>query len=133
MTEFRDPPDIAPPFSSYHHTALTPAGADWLTISGQVGVHPDGRLAEGAQAQAAQALRNLLACLRAHDMGPEHLVKLTSYVIRPEDVGALRAARIEVLGPEIRPASTLAVISALAAPDWLVEIEAIAARPAARG
>jgi enamine deaminase RidA (YjgF/YER057c/UK114 family) len=128
VTTFLDPAEIAPPFSSYSHTALVPPGADVLHISGQVGVRPDGVLPTDVGAQAEQAFRNVLACLSAHDMGPEHLVKLNSYLVRAEDVGALRAARIAVLGDAFRPASTLAVISALASPDWLVEIEAIAAR-----
>ena len=43
-------------------------------------------------------------------------------------LAAFRAARALVLG-DIRPASTLAVVRALAAPQYLVEIEAIAIRP----
>lgn len=129
MTSFLNPPGIAPPFSNYHHTALTPAGSEWLMISGQVGVTPDGVMAEGVEAQAIQAFRNILGCLDAHGMGPENLVKLTSYLVNAEDVGALRTARIAVLGEKVQPTSTLAVISALASPDWLVEVEAVAARP----
>ena len=72
------------------------------------------------------AWRNLLAILESAGMGPGDLVKVNAYLTRAEDTGLYREVRGRMLaGAE--PASTLIVISALADPDWLVEIEAVAA------
>jgi enamine deaminase RidA (YjgF/YER057c/UK114 family) len=49
------------------------------------------------------------------------------YLVNRDDVAAARAVREEVLGGH-RPASTLAYVSGLAAPEWLIEIDFIAAR-----
>jgi len=118
----------APPaFSAYSLAVEAPAEARWLHISGQVGVDPSGRLAEGAAAQMAQCWRNILAILADAGMGPQDMVKVTAYLTRPEDVGHYREVRDTLLeGAE--PASTLVVVQALAHPDWLVEIEAVAAQ-----
>jgi len=127
MHKAYNPKTVAPPFSSYSHGIEAPAGARWLHISGQVGVRSDGAMAEGAKAQIDQAWENVFAVLEAADMGKGDLVKVTSFLVRTEDIPLLRESRERLL-PDHRPASTLLVISALAAPDILVEIEAIAAK-----
>ena len=122
-----NPGGIAPPFSTYSHGVLVPPGARRLYVSGQVGVRPDGTLAEGFEAQAAQAWENLLAVLAEADMGAGDLVKITALLTRPRDVPAYRAVRDRCLG-EVRPASTLMIVAGLANEDWLIEVEAVAAR-----
>ncbi len=123
-----DPENVHPPLGAYHHAFRVPAGSELLVISGQVGVHANGDAATGVGAQTEQAFRNILACLDANGMTAEHLVKLTIFLVDAGDVAAMRAARTKVLGAAIKPASTLLVISALASPEFLVEIEAIAAK-----
>ena len=126
MLTRHSPESIARPFSDYAHGVEVPGGARWLHISGQVGVKPDGALAEGAEAQMEQAWRNLLAILAEAGMGPENLVKMTSLLTRREDVVLFRQVRQRLLvGAPI--ASTMMIVAGLAHPDWLVEIEAIAA------
>ena len=126
MLAKHNPNTIAPAFSSYSLGVEAPAGARWLHVSGQVGIAPDGSLAEGAEAQMETAFRNVLAILGSAGMGPHDLVKVTVFLTRQEDVGAYREVRDRMLAGAT-PASTLLVISGLANPDWLVEIEAIAA------
>ena len=121
-----NPGTIAAPFSRYSHGVEASGKARWLHISGQVGVRPDGTLAEGAKAQAEQAWRNLMAVLEAAGMSQAHLVKVTAFLTRSEDVGVYRDARDQVL-TSARPASTMLIVAGLAHPEWLVEIEAIAA------
>jgi enamine deaminase RidA (YjgF/YER057c/UK114 family) len=122
------PANVAAPFSRYAHAVLVPERHRWLHVSGQVGVRPDGSLAAGAEAQLEAAFRNLLAVLDAAGMGPDDLVKLTVFLVRPEDVGVYRAVRDRSLdGREV--ASTLLVVAGLASPELLVEIEAVAAAP----
>ena len=130
MNKPTNPSTVAPPIGAYTHSIEVPPHSRILYISGQVGLAPDGQLAEGVEAQTEQTCRNIIAILEASGMGVEDLVKLNSYLVDPNDVGAFRVARVRVLG-DAKPASTLAVIQALAAPQYLVEIEAIAAKSVA--
>ncbi len=126
MLSKHNPNTIAAALSSYSLGVEAPAQARWLYLSGQVGVAPDGSLAQGAEAQMETAFRNLLAILGSAGMGPHDLVKITVFLTRREDVGRYRQVRDRMLAGAT-PASTMLVISGLADPDWLVEIEAIAA------
>jgi enamine deaminase RidA (YjgF/YER057c/UK114 family) len=127
MTRFFNPPDMTEPRSDYHHGALVSAGTDMLHIAGQLGIAPDGALGEGIEQQARLAFENLVRVLEAAQMGPENLIKIQLFVTEPDFVPAVRAARIEVLGGA-KPASTLLVVKGLAAPEYLFEVEGIAAR-----
>ena len=126
MLTTHNPGTIAPAFSRYSLAIEAPAAARWLYVSGQVGVTPDGSFADGPEAQMEAAWRNVLAILDSAGMGAGDLVKVTAYLTRAEDIGFYREVRDRMLGGA-EPASTLIVISALADPDWLVEIEAVAA------
>lgn len=112
----------------YVHSIETPQGSRWLTIAGQLGVDSDGVTAQGFRNQAKQVHRNILECLAANDMTPTDLVKLTIYSTVRECMDDLRAARREVMGENIRPTVTLVIVAGLAAPEFLVEIEAWAAK-----
>ena len=76
--------------------------------------------------QCDQALVNLLAVLNAAAMGPENIVKLTCFVVGQQPLAALYDARRRRL-PNVAPASTTLIVQGLAALEWLIEIEAIAA------
>ncbi len=126
MLSKHNPDAIAAAFSSYSLAVEAPAQARWLYVSGQVGVAPDGAFADGPEAQMEAAWRSVLAILESAGMVPGDLVKVNAYLTRAEDTGLYRGVRDRMLaGAE--PASTLLVITALAHPDWLVEIEAVAA------
>jgi enamine deaminase RidA (YjgF/YER057c/UK114 family) len=56
------------------------------------------------------------------------LVKVTHYLVRSEDIKPYVEVRKRFLG-DARPASMLLVVPALVRPEFLVEIEACAARP----
>jgi enamine deaminase RidA (YjgF/YER057c/UK114 family) len=111
------------------------AGAGLMVmIGGQVGWDTQQRFAVGFVAQAAQALRNVLAVLHAAGGQAEHLARLTWYV---RDVEAYRAA-LPALGGVYRdvlgrwyPAMTLVQVAAFVEREALLEIEATAIVPAA--
>ena len=128
MNEPMNPKTVHKPLGMYSHTVQVPANAAWLVISGQVGMNPKGAVATGAKRQAEQAYRNILACLRANKMTKEHVVKLTIYLTDSRYIEDVRAARLKVFGDTVRPTSTLVVVDALAAPEFLVEVEAWAAK-----
>jgi 2-iminobutanoate/2-iminopropanoate deaminase len=127
MLTRRNPEGAPAPGSRYSQSIEVPPDARWLHISGQIGVAPDGSIREGAEAQIEQAWSNLIVNLKAAGMGPEDLVKVTVFLTRKEDIPVSRAVRQRMLG-DAAPASTLLVVAGLASPDYLFEVEAIAAK-----
>lgn len=129
MLKTHCPSTVAPPFSNYSHGVEAPPGARWLYISGQVGVDGQGNVAAGFEDQAERAWRNVIAILDAADMDLGDVVRFNTYLTRAEDVAGARRVRDRFIEPgDHAPASTLVVIAALAAPDWLFEMEAVAAK-----
>ncbi len=127
MHKAHNPPTVVKPQSAYHQAVEVAPSARWLYISGQLGVGPDGKLRDGTGAQAEQAWANILNLLADAGMGPEDLVKVTTFITNAADVGVVRTARERALGG-VRPASTLLVVQALASPEYRIEIEAVAAK-----
>ena len=101
-----------------------------MFVSGQVSVDAAGAMVgEGdLAAQTTQAMRNLEVALASAGATFADVVKITTYVVdyRPEMRPIIGAARSPFFGSGAPPASTLVGVSALAAPEWLIEIEAIA-------
>ena len=100
-----------------------------VVIGGQIGWDEHGRFPDGFVAQVAQALRNVLAVLRQAGGGPEHIARLTWYVVDIEEyrqaLPALGAVYRETLG-RWYPAMTLVQVGALVEREARVEIEATA-------
>ena len=115
------------PLANYSLGMEVPPNARWLHISGQVAVDKDGKTPSDFQAQVNLVFHNLGAVLTSAGMTPADLVKVNVFLTRPEDIPALRAARDAFQGVN-RPASTMVVVKQLVRPEWLVEIEAVAAR-----
>jgi enamine deaminase RidA (YjgF/YER057c/UK114 family) len=122
-----NPPTVVKPFSRYSQAVEVPSNARWLHVSGQVGATQDGTILKGFEAQAKQCWANIIAILAAAGMGVEDIVKANIFVTSAAVVAASRKIRDEALkGAE--PASTYLVVAALAHPDLVVEIEAVAAK-----
>jgi 2-iminobutanoate/2-iminopropanoate deaminase len=124
-----NPAAIAPPVPAgfFSHAIEVAPDARWLYISGQAGVRPDGGTAQDFAAQAEQTFANIGAILAEAGMAVGDLVKVVVYILRPQDLPDLRRIRNQFLG-EARPAQTLIRVAGLAVPDWLIEVEAVAAR-----
>jgi 2-iminobutanoate/2-iminopropanoate deaminase len=120
-----NPPTVPPPLARYSHVARV---GNTLFISGQLALDGDGKLVGigDARAQARQIWVNLQGILRHYGVGPEAIAKLTTFVTHPAYRGPISEARDEVYPGPPYPASTLVVVSALAEPNYLVEIEAVA-------
>ncbi len=76
-------------------------------------------------AQARQIWQNLEAAVKSAGGDLENIVKTTTYVTDVTHSAAARQMRAELFPPN-PPTSTLLVVSQLASPDYLMEIEAIA-------
>ena|SRR5579864_5259713 len=123
-------PDVLPEPMS-HYTDAVRAG-DTLWISGMLALDAEGSLVGGGDvvAQTEQVFRHLESVLSHCGAGFEHVTKVTVFL---RDVGArpaINEVRKRYFG-EARPASTLVEVSALAHPEALVEIEAVAHIPPA--
>jgi 2-iminobutanoate/2-iminopropanoate deaminase len=111
-----------------HYTDGVRAG-DLLFVSGCVPVDADGRLVGGdVVAQARQVFANVGAILEAGGATFADVVKVTVYLVDIDDRTRINPVRQEVFG-DVRPASTLVEVSALAIPGAKVEVEAVALVP----
>ena len=113
----------------YSHATEVQGPARLLFISGQFGVAGDGSLASDFAAQAEQAMNNVEALLASGGMSMKSIVKLTYYLTRATDAPALAHIRRDRWSSPEPPAVTAIVVAALARPEYLIEIEAIAAAP----
>jgi 2-iminobutanoate/2-iminopropanoate deaminase len=120
---------LAKPGGSYTHVYEVPAGHKLIVLSGQVGMRPNGKLAQGFKAQCEQAYKNVLGHLKSAGASKKDIFKFTVFLTRATDIPVYREVRKQLIGDDVLPTSTLLVISALAHPDMLVEVEAYAALP----
>ena len=119
-------PELAPPVP--YSQGLEIRGAERLVfVSGQVGTDADGQWLDGVEAQTQQVVRRVEAVLAESGLGLESVVKLTIYLTDLAFMGpVLQTATPMFPSTETPAAATAVVVSGLAAPEQLVEIEAIA-------
>ena len=125
-----NPAGIAAPASRYSHCVEVSSPARWLHISGQVGVAPDGSIRDGLGPQLDQCFANIDAALSGAGMSKANLVKMTIFVTVPgADAVKLYRERRDawISSSSHAPAATYLVISELASPTFLCEVEAVAA------
>jgi enamine deaminase RidA (YjgF/YER057c/UK114 family) len=90
-------------------------------------MRPDGSIPAGFADQAELTFQNLRACLAAHGLGIDAVVKLGVFVLPGQDFKLLREARERHFGAH-RPTSTTVYVPQLASPAFLIEVEAIAVK-----
>ena len=122
------PASIHPPFSAYSNGVEVPAGQRLVFCSGQLGIRKDGTIPADAAGQAGLCFDNLAAILSEAGMGLEHVVRLNAYVTGREHLRAYMDVRNARFAAPL-PASTLMIVAGFARPEFLVEVEAIAAGP----
>ncbi len=121
-------PTVAAPLSSaYSHGVEVPPDARWMCLSGQIAIAPDGSVPNGIEAQARLVFENIKNILASGDMSMSDLVRLNIYIVNPDDMPGFRTVRNEYVG-DIQCASTMIVVAGLAKPEFLLEIEAMAAK-----
>jgi enamine deaminase RidA (YjgF/YER057c/UK114 family) len=134
-----------PPRSSKHELLQPPgwrqpkgyangikARGDFVFVGGMVGWDANEKFPKGFVPQARQALENIRAVLTEGGASPEHIVRLTWYVLDMDEYMACRrelgAAYREVLGDHF-PAMALVQVGRLFEPEARLEIEATAVIP----
>lgn len=128
MNKTYNPHGIAPTTGTYSHAIEVPPNSRLLYMCGEVPIRPDGTVPETFDEQAQVVWDNVKAVLEAAGMSLNDVVKMTGYIVRPTDRDAYRDGRNRNLGTA-RPASTLLVVARLGRPEWLIEIDAVAAKP----
>ena len=116
--------DGAPVHGAYTNALEVTGTTRRLYISGQAPVRPDGTLLDDFAGQAEVVWANILAQLRAADMGPEHIVKATTFLARRDDRAENRDVRQRMLGDHIFALTV--VLAGMFEDGWLLEVDAIA-------
>src|SRR5713226_6031049 len=103
-----------------------------IFIAGQTALDCDGNIVgkNDFAVQASQVFSNLAIALQASGCTPANLVKLTVFLTDMDNLARYREARNRFFAsvtPPAAPAVTLVEVSKLYGPDFLIEIEAIAA------
>lgn len=122
------PPSIRPPFARYSHGIAVPAGYRLVVVSGQLGIGSDAQIPDNCETQAEFCFANIAAVLAEDRMTLSNIVRLNAYVTGREHMQDYMRVRDRQF-PGTPPASTLMIVSGFTRPEFVVEIEALAAAP----
>lgn len=127
MNRHFNPSDSFPPQALYSHGVEVPPGARLLYVAGQVGMDQEGKTPEDFESEADNAFANVVRVLAGAGMEPTDIIKINTYMTRPEDIATVSKVRNKHFGDHA-PAATLIYVAGLAAPMWHIEVEAVAAK-----
>ncbi len=100
-----------------------------IFVGGQNGVNAQGKIVgQDIGSQTEQAFRNVIAALEAAGATFKDAVKMTVYIVQGQSLrqGFASVGRVQEFGDH-PPAISVIVVAGLANPDFLIEVEAIAA------
>lgn len=131
QVEYINPPSL------HHNPAFTnvvtvTGPAKTVYVGGQNAVDPSGEIVGKGdfQAQSEQVLKNIQAALAAGGARPEHVIKWNMFIVQGQSLQEGFAVFQRVWGDQPNPpAISAAFVAALAHPDFLLEIEAVAVVP----
>lgn len=95
-----------------------------VSVSGTAPIMPDGAdPPSDAHGQAKRCFEIVLEALRRVNAGPEHVIRTRIFLVDAADWEEVGRAHGEVFA-NVRPASTMIVVSGFLDPAWRVEVEA---------
>jgi 2-iminobutanoate/2-iminopropanoate deaminase len=122
------PPAIRPPFARYSYGVEIPPDHRILVCSGQLGIAPDDHVPAGVEDQTHLCFRNIGEVLKEAGMSFANVVRINAFVSGRDHLpGYMRVRDAYISDPP--PASTLMIVSGFSRPEFLVEVEVIAAAP----
>ena len=123
-----NPKTISKPFSNYAHVVTVEGAKKLVFCAGQVAADVDGKVLppDDFEAQTRMVMDNLTKALAAGGAKLSDVTKVTIFICNPHDVPKARGILQSYFGSN-PPGSTLCVLRGLANPNFLLEIEAIAA------
>ena len=125
QTTVHHPKGIYPAGPDYAHALEVEAPGRLLFVSGTMGLDPDSAAGASLEAQLDLVCSNLRAILASADMSVDNIVRVTSYLRDPAFAQVNAQARVAALGG--RKVPTTAIVVETLEPDWLVEVEVVAA------
>jgi 2-iminobutanoate/2-iminopropanoate deaminase len=120
------PSTIRPPLARYSHGIAVPANHRLVITAGQLGIALDESIPADSEGQANICLANITAILAEDRMTMADIVRLSVYVTAREHMDGYRRARDRHF-PGTPPTTTLIMVAGLVRPEFVIEIEAIAA------
>ena len=121
-------PDNLPTPPTYTHVVVA-SGSNLVFVAGQEPEDEHGNLVGlgDLAVQAHQVFVNLGRALAAAGARPDQVARITIFVVRhrPEYLQVIEEARVALFGDH-KPADTLVGVEALARPEYLIEVDAIA-------
>ena len=133
--EILNPPALGAPPRFYSHAISVEGPGKLVYVSGQVALDQEGKVVGvgDMRAQAEQVFKNLTHILRAAGAGWNDVIKMNGYMVglNAAKVAAYRDGRAAYFKPTQLPASTLVGVTSLVQPEWLLEVEVVAAIGAA--
>jgi 2-iminobutanoate/2-iminopropanoate deaminase len=120
------PSTIRPPLARYSHGIAVPANHRLVITAGQLGIGLDESIPADSEGQANICFANISAILAEDGMTMADIVRLSVYVTAREHMDGYRRARDRYF-PGTPPTTTLIMVAGLVRPEFVIEIEAIAA------
>jgi enamine deaminase RidA (YjgF/YER057c/UK114 family) len=120
------PPAIRTPFARYSYGVEIPPGSRILYCSGQLGIAPDDRVPAAIEEQSHLCFRNIGEVLKEAKMTFADVVRINAFVVAREHLAGYMSVRDQYIG-DPPPASTLMIVAGFSRPEFLVEVEVIAA------
>jgi enamine deaminase RidA (YjgF/YER057c/UK114 family) len=126
---------LGPTLGMYSHGMVAPAG-EIVVVAGQVGMDREGRLVGPGDvaAQTKQTFENIRAVLEAAGATMRQVARFQTFLTHAADIEGFMRARREVFPryfpDRVYPPNTILVVNRLVQPELLVEIEALAVKPA---
>ena len=120
--QYLNPSELRPPpGGGYTHVVKV---GNLVFLAGQTGVDREGNVVgkSDPEAQARQVFENIGVAIRSIGGSPANIVRTRTYLTDPRYIPAYRAARSGFF-PANPPAGTLLIVTGLASPDYIIEIE----------
>ena len=122
------PPGIRAPFARYSYGVEIPPGHRILVCSGQLGISAADQVPPTIEEQTHLCFRNVGVVLEAVGFAFSDVVRINAFVVSREHLKGYMTVR-DLYSADPPPASTLMIVSGFARPEFLVEVEVIAAAP----
>ncbi|MDX1995492.1 MAG: RidA family protein [bacterium] len=122
-------PDTMHKNPAFAQLATVSGGMTLVFVGGQNGVTKDGKLVgRDVVTQSEQALRNVQLALEAAGATFHDVVKFTIYLVQGHSLQDAYGAVGRVIPKDVPPATvSVLIVAGLANPDYVIEIEAVAA------
>ena len=119
-----NPVGVHSPVSHYSQAVVV---GNLVWTAGQIPIDKNGNLVGKGDcvAQTHQVYQNLKAILEGVGSSMDNIIKLNTYIVDVEDAKRIRGIKSQYIQQD-PPGSTLVIVEALAYPNLLIEMEAVA-------